>query len=397
MAPGTTNHVEPTAAPAAPGAGGRPRLVEGALATLRSPVMMAVLVTPSLAIGALAFSAGQLDQAVRVMVFMFFMLFAAASWDAGELAAISRWARSHGLRFARNRWLRFYAMPGPPRRLGAYPNRCKTVLTGPVAGGPSGIVVVQFPNEARGTVSRLSTCLPIVCYDLSASGGDLATWSFAVRTDKGQISRDPPDDAMAGRLLKPAFAGWLAEAGGVSFELGGGRLFVVHAGCRTASSAGLDRLTQAAAHVAARVLELASAPAEPESDRGAAAPKSSSGQVAATGPTTAAAAASIDAEYKRAAYLRIAARIEADMRTLGWWSSVPPEQPIAGAFGETNATFTQWLQFVLCPRLHEIAAGTAEAPQDSSVAVRAVREFDGWPQAEPLIKVLSDLDHLAGS
>ena len=67
---------------------------------------------------------------------------------------------------------------------------------------------------------------------------------------------------------------------------------------------------------------------------------------------------------------------------------------MAGAFGAANAAFTQWLQSVLCPRLYAIAAGTAEPPQGSDVTAKAVRELDGWPQADLLIKALDDLDHL---
>jgi uncharacterized protein YqcC (DUF446 family) len=90
----------------------------------------------------------------------------------------------------------------------------------------------------------------------------------------------------------------------------------------------------------------------------------------------------------------IADRIEAELRRLGWWSATPPAEPVAGPFGEANATFTQWLQFVLCPRLREAAAGTALAPRTSNVSAKAVREFDGQPEADALIQVLSDLDHL---
>ncbi len=94
------------------------------------------------------------------------------------------------------------------------------------------------------------------------------------------------------------------------------------------------------------------------------------------------------------AYGRIADRIEEQLRSVGWWSAVPPSEPIAGPFGAANATFTQWLQFVLVPRLRGVAAGTSEPPSDSSVGAKSVREFDGMPEADPLIDVLTDLDDL---
>jgi len=110
----------------------------------------------------------------------------------------------------------------------------------------------------------------------------------------------------------------------------------------------------------------------------------------ASAPATAAPPPAVDL----AAYGRIADRIEAELRRLGWWRATPPAEPVAGPFGEANATFTQWLEFVLCPRLREVAAGTALAPRTSNVSGKAVREFDGQPEADALIQVLSDLDHL---
>lgn len=116
--------------------------------------------------------------------------------------------------------------------------------------------------------------------------------------------------------------------------------------------------------------------------------------LAAADPTTVPAPISEAAGRDVSAYGRIAGRIEVELRRLGWWSASPPAEAPAGPFGEANATFTQWLQFVLCPRLREVAAGTAPAPQTSNVSTKAVREFDGQPETDTLIDVLSDLDHL---
>jgi len=56
-------------------------------------------------------------------------------------------------------------------------------------------------------------------------------------------------------------------------------------------------------------------------------------------------------------------------------------------------TFTQWLQFVFLPRVRE-AAASGEFPNSSSVGAQAVREFDGEPDADHLVTLLSEFDAL---
>jgi uncharacterized protein YqcC (DUF446 family) len=133
----------------------------------------------------------------------------------------------------------------------------------------------------------------------------------------------------------------------------------------------------------------------PASARVPAAAVVASGTARAAAPNPTPAPAAAPAAPDLAAYGRIAGRVELELRRLGWWSATPPAEPVAGPFGEANATFTQWLEFVLCPRLREVAAGTTPAPQNSNVSAKAVREFDGQPEADSLIQVLSELDHLS--
>jgi uncharacterized protein YqcC (DUF446 family) len=98
-----------------------------------------------------------------------------------------------------------------------------------------------------------------------------------------------------------------------------------------------------------------------------------------------------------AAFASLADRIEAELRRLGAWSADRPDQETidnGGAFGMNTLAFTQWLQWVLVPRLREVAAGTFPVPPSSQVAAHAVREFDGWHEASDLEGLLRELDHL---
>jgi len=83
-------------------------------------------------------------------------------------------------------------------------------------------------------------------------------------------------------------------------------------------------------------------------------------------------------------------RIEDELRLLGAWRDESPDQATIdarGPFGMYTMAFTQWLQFVLIPRLRDVADGTAEPPSSSEVGPRAVREFDGWHEADDLASV----------
>src|SRR5215510_8862798 len=84
-------------------------------------------------------------------------------------------------------------------------------------------------------------------------------------------------------------------------------------------------------------------------------------------------------------------RIEAEMRQVGFWQGQPirPEQlKFKKAFAMDTMTFTQWLQFVFVPRVRE-AVPSNSFPSSSSVGTQAVREFDGDPEADHLVELLS--------
>jgi uncharacterized protein YqcC (DUF446 family) len=91
----------------------------------------------------------------------------------------------------------------------------------------------------------------------------------------------------------------------------------------------------------------------------------------------------------------LAAAIEAEMRRLGWWRDLPPAKNVEGAFGRPAMTFDAWIETVLVPSLREVAAGRLDPPQSSHVAAAAVREFDGYDEADALIELLSRVDRLS--
>ena len=89
--------------------------------------------------------------------------------------------------------------------------------------------------------------------------------------------------------------------------------------------------------------------------------------------------------------------IEVEMRRLGMWATEapPPEAFASGVafFGDTMA-FEQWLQFVLVPRVQAVLGGDGTFPAQSMVGAKAVREFDGYPDAEHLVDLLIGFDGL---
>ena len=100
----------------------------------------------------------------------------------------------------------------------------------------------------------------------------------------------------------------------------------------------------------------------------------------------------------RAAYGAIADRLASSLRAMGAWSAPEdePETPL-GAFGAPNLSFSQWVQFTLLPRVRAIADGGAEPPEESNAGARAVREYDGYDAADPLVDALLDLDRLVNA
>lgn len=203
--------------------GERASLLDGALATLRNPIQMAVI----LALGALmglCFAAGQAPREIIIgsAGVIAAALFGATSSAARQAATIGRYAKSHGVQFVGGQFPRFLVMPNGPQRLGAYPAVCQTVLIGRIGGGPPGMIAVLFPNVQRYRSSIPSSCLPIACYDVSKVGGALGPDVFSVWTANGRVASDSANGQVATALLDPELAAWLVKSGGVSFEFSGG-------------------------------------------------------------------------------------------------------------------------------------------------------------------------------
>jgi uncharacterized protein YqcC (DUF446 family) len=91
------------------------------------------------------------------------------------------------------------------------------------------------------------------------------------------------------------------------------------------------------------------------------------------------------------------AEIEVEMKRTGYWSPDPlPEEAydFQQAFAMDTMAFSQWLQFILIPRVQEIIEQKGTFPSESMVAAQAVREFDGDGTASQLVTLLSEFDDL---
>ncbi len=223
----------------------------------------------------------------------------------------------------------------------------------------------------------------------------MSRYRVAARADR--------DERFARLLLGDTFAGWLLERApqeegflsiGTSFELWRGVVFI--RGPRDAFQS-LEKLTvfaAAAAQIADCVRTVVNAlqqdPSRPSPlDGDAEAHVKLVPQVPRAG-SPASESKSID----RAAYGVVADKIEAELRTFGAWELPAPDGPVRGAFGAPDRSFAQWLHYDLLPRLREIAAGRADPPDESMAGSKALREFDGLHDADPLIDVLLELDRL---
>jgi uncharacterized protein YqcC (DUF446 family) len=89
-------------------------------------------------------------------------------------------------------------------------------------------------------------------------------------------------------------------------------------------------------------------------------------------------------------------RIEAEMRAIALWQASPLDPAklnFEEAFATDTMAFPQWLQFVFLPRVRE-SVKTGDYPSSSQVGAQAVREFDGFWEANDLNTLLSDFDAL---
>lgn len=102
-----------------------------------------------------------------------------------------------------------------------------------------------------------------------------------------------------------------------------------------------------------------------------------------------------EACYAHAA--RLADEVEAELKAIGCWREDDlPETAyqFKQAFAMDTMTFSQWLQFVLIPRVRQVVAEHGDFPSHSMVGVQAMREFDGDARADRLVGLLGEFDGL---
>jgi uncharacterized protein YqcC (DUF446 family) len=90
-------------------------------------------------------------------------------------------------------------------------------------------------------------------------------------------------------------------------------------------------------------------------------------------------------------------KIESELKRINYWQSTPLSEDKLdnmGAFGMNTMAFSQWLQFVFIPQARRAVTGAREFPSESNVAVQAIREFDGDPDAGDLVSLLCEFDAL---
>jgi uncharacterized protein YqcC (DUF446 family) len=88
--------------------------------------------------------------------------------------------------------------------------------------------------------------------------------------------------------------------------------------------------------------------------------------------------------------------IEAEMKRIGYWSprNCREAYDFQQAFAMDTMAFSQWLQFVLIPRVRAIIEEKGDFPSESMVGAQAVREFDGDATASGLVTLLGEFDDL---
>ena len=87
--------------------------------------------------------------------------------------------------------------------------------------------------------------------------------------------------------------------------------------------------------------------------------------------------------------------IEAEMKRIGMWrpDPLPPEAyAFKEAFAMDTMPFVHWLQFIFIPRVRDIIETQGTWPRGSQVGTQALREFDGFWEANDLVSLLNSFD-----
>lgn len=89
-------------------------------------------------------------------------------------------------------------------------------------------------------------------------------------------------------------------------------------------------------------------------------------------------------------------QIEVELKNIGYWEDTPlPPQKFEnmGAFGMNTMAASQWVQFVLIPRVRSIIEQRGQFPPNSQVAVWGVKNFEDEKESK-LLGLLSEFDVL---
>lgn len=94
--------------------------------------------------------------------------------------------------------------------------------------------------------------------------------------------------------------------------------------------------------------------------------------------------------------------IEAEMKSIGFWSDNPPDLQTGIARGEIKSfqdapSFELWLQSIFLPNAKQ-AVSTENLPRQSQVGLMAMRQYDyhsSVPKAHRLTELLFQFDKLA--
>ena len=89
--------------------------------------------------------------------------------------------------------------------------------------------------------------------------------------------------------------------------------------------------------------------------------------------------------------------IENEMKKINLWQKEPLKEEqydFRAAFASDTMAYSQWLQFIFIPRVHQIIDEKGEFPSSSQVGTQAMREFDGVYEAQKLVELLNDFDDL---
>lgn len=100
-------------------------------------------------------------------------------------------------------------------------------------------------------------------------------------------------------------------------------------------------------------------------------------------------------QYKKVKSLIL--QIKEELNHIGWWQADPIEDIYfdnLGPFGVNTMTPAQWLQFVFIPNVEKIIEHKEPFPESSSVAAWAAKNFDGYPESDKLLELLSCFDDL---